>query len=195
MNLPRISPKSYVLSHNLYLWLICAVFVPVTSITVCILDDLLGKNSECQNLPNVILNDCLISKYGLNELLGLHYLLFFAFTCVSTCLLLDLALHVIDKRCYQVKWRLDLLLGYQHTAIIVISILLLIAGLIKFYVNNFNLYTTHMSIESYLGYIPMFYIYYLIIGILTVVLVNEVLRAVFEIGLAIRFIKTRKIKP
>lgn len=192
MNLPRISPKSYVLSHNLYLWLICAVFVPVTSITVCILDDLLGKNSECQNLPNVILNDCLISKYGLNELLGLHYLLFFAFTCVSTCLLLDLALHVIDKRCYQVKWRLDLLLGYQHTAIIVISILLLIAGLIKFYVNNFNLYTTHMSIESYLGYIPMFYIYYLIIGILTVVLVNEVLRAVFEIGLAIRFIKTRK---
>ena len=192
MNLPRISPKSYVLSHNLYLWLICAVFVPVTSITVCILDDLLGKNSECQNLPNVILNDCLISKYGLNELLGLHYLLFFAFTCVSTCLLLDLALHVIDKRCYQVKWRLDLLLGYQRTAIIVISILLLIAEVIKFYVDNFNLYTTHMSIESYLGYLPMFYIYYLVIGILTVVLVNEVLRAVFEIGLAIRFIKTRK---
>lgn len=192
MNLPRISPKSYVLSHNLYLWLICAVFVPVTSITVCILDDLLGKNSECHNLPNVILNDCLISKYGLNELLGLHYLLLFAFTCVGTCLLLDLALNIIDKRCYQVKWRLDLLLGYQRTAIIVISILLLIAEVIKFYVDNFNLYTTHMSIESYLGYLPMFYIYYLVIGILTVVLVNEVLRAVFEIGLAIRFIKTRK---
>ena len=85
-----------------------------------------------------------------------------------------------------------MLLGYQRTAIIVISILLLIAELIKFYVDNFNLYTTHMSIESYLGYLPMFYIYYLVIGILTVVLVNEVLRAVFEIGLAIRFIKTRK---
>lgn len=192
MNLPRISPKSYVLSHNLYLWLICAVFVPVTSITVCILDDLLGKNSECQNLPNVILNDCLISKYGLNKLLGLHYLLLFAFICVVTCVLLDITLKHIVKCCNQVKWKLDLLLGYQRTAIIVISILLLIAELIKFYVDNFNLYTTHMSIESYLGYLPMFYIYYLVIGILTVVLVNEVLRAVFEIGLAIRFIKTRK---
>lgn len=192
MNLPRISLKFYVLRQNLYLWLICAVFIPVTSITVCILDDLLGKNSECQNLPNVILNDCLISKYGLNELLGFHYLLIFAFTCIGACLLLDITLkHIVNCR-YKVSGKLDLLLGYQRTAIIVISILLLIAGVIKFYVDNFNLYTTHMSIESYLGYLPMFYVYYLIIGILTVVLVNEVLRACFEIGLAIRFIKTRK---